>query len=355
MVKKDILVIGFQKFNKNMYPPLYCFVNQLSKYSNLEYYYFRERGWFINLNPLMFIKIIFTSVIDTIGLLFQKRNYQHIITVDQYAYTIACLVFWKKPVVLWSHDIYGYDKRSIDNLFMKIYRRIQRNFLIKNRKVIIQDGDRLNLLANSLNLESAQLNAYFMPIFLDSADTCLTKSAPSVRPILLQCGGLSSERLSDKLLQHYQNNCAFYTLFFHGFITKEILSLIDKSNVLPIISNNIVSGDKVPQIINKCDIGFIGYSQTDLNFYYISRASGQLVEYLRMGKPVIVMSYTNLNDFVKINNLGVGIENIDQLNEAIETIKSNYEFYSYNCLDCFRKNYDGQLFIPKILEWLKDS
>ena len=226
---------------------------------------------------------------------------------------------------------------------------------MKNKKVIIQDSDRLNLLANSLNVESAQLNAYFMPIFLNSVDTCPTQSAPSVKPILLQCGGLSSERLSDKLLQHYQNNCACYTLFFHGFITKEILSSINKSNVLPIISNFIVAGDKVPQIINKCDIGFIGYSQTDLNFYYISRASGQLVEFLRMGKPVIVMSHTNLNDFVELHKIGIGIKDIDQLNEAIGIIKSNYEFYSQNCLDCFRKNYDGQLFIPKILEWLEKS
>lgn len=354
MAKQNILVIGFQNFDKDMYPPLYCFVDLLSKYSNVKYYHFRERGWFIHMNLLKTIRILSISVVDTVGLLFQNGDYKYIIAVDQYAYTIACLIFWKKSIVLWSHDIYGYERCSIDNYFMKIYRKLQRHFLTKYKKVIIQDSDRLNLLANILNLESVQLNPYFMPIFLSRVDTDSNQNI-SIKPILLQCGGLSYERLSDKLLQHYQNNSAHYTLFFHGFITKEIMSLINNSNLLPIISTIIVPGDKLSQIINKCDIGFIGYSQNDLNFYYLSTASGQLVEFLRMGKPVIVMSKTNLNEFVELHNIGIGIEDLDQLNEALEIIKANYASYSHNCLDCFRKNYDGQLYIPKILDWLVDE
>jgi len=354
-MKKNILVIGFQKYDRDMYPPLYCFIDQLSKYMNLEYYHFRERGWFMNLNLLKVIRILLISIIDSIGLLLRKGNYQYIITVDQYAYTIACLVFRGKTVVLWSHDIYGYAKHSIDNSFMRIYWKIQRYFLTKNQKIIIQDADRLNLLKRSLLIEDVQLNAFFMPIFLNSVDIELTQSILSAKPIVLQCGGLSCERLSDKLLHHYQNNYTYYTLFFHGFVTNEIMSLINESEMLPIISNVRLPGDKVSQVIDKCDIGFIGYSQTDLNFYYISRASGQLIEFLRMGKPVIVLSETNMNEFVELHNIGIGIKDIDQLNDAIETIKANYASYSANCLDCFRKYYDGRLYIPKILKWLDDT
>jgi glycosyltransferase involved in cell wall biosynthesis len=355
MTDQNILVIGFQKYDRDMYPPLYCFIDQLSKYTNLKYYHFRERGWFTNLNHLKVIRILLVSIIDTIGLLLRKENYQYIIAVDQYAYTIACLVFRGKTVVLWSHDIYGYAKDSIDNSFMKSYRKIQKYFLTKNQKIIIQDNDRLDLLKRILIVENVQLDVFFMPIFLNSVDIKLTQSMLSAKPIVLQCGGLSCERLSDKLLRHYQNNYTHYTLFFHGFITNDIMSLINESEMLPIISNVRVPGDKVSQVIDKCDIGFIGYSQTDLNFYYISRASGQLVEFLRMGKPVIVLSKTNMNEFVELHTIGVGIKDIDQLNDAIETIKANYAFYSANCLDCFRKYYDGRLYIPKLLKWLDDT
>jgi len=356
MTKQNILVIGFQKYDRDMYPPLYCFIDQLSKYTNLDYYHFRERGWFMNLNLLKIIRILFGSIVDSIGLLLRKENYQYIIAVDQYAYAIACLVFRGKTVVLWSHDIYGYAKHSIDNSFMRSYRKIQKHFLTKNQKIVIQDGDRLDLLKRILLIEDdVQLDVFFMPIFLNNVDIELTRSRLPVKPIVLQCGGLSCERLSDRLLRHYQNNYAHYTLFFHGFVTNEIMSLINESEMLPIISNARVPGDKVSQIIDKCDIGFIGYSQTDLNFYYISRASGQLVEFLRMGKPVIVLSETNMNEFVELHNIGIGIKDIGQLNDAIETIKANYAFYSANCLDCFSKYYDGRLYIPKILKWLDNT
>lgn len=355
MAKQDILIIGFQKYDEDMYPHLYCFIDQLSKHANIKYYHFRERGWFINLNLLKIVRILLISIVDTAGLLFQKGKYQYIIAIDQYAYTVACLIFWEKSVVLWSLDIYDYDLHSFVNYFMKVYLKIQRYFLAKNQKIIIQDRDRLNLLKNILHLENVRLHTYFMPVCLNRVDTCLDESISSVKPILLQCGGLSRERLSDKLLHHYQNNYMYYTLFFHGFITDEIMSLINNSDVWPIISNIRMPGDKVSQIVNKCDIGFIGYSQTDLNFYFISRASGQLVEFLRIGKPVIVMSETNLNEFVELHNIGVGIRHLDQLNEAIEMIMANYAFYSENCLDCFGKNYDGQLYIPKVIKWLEDA
>ncbi|NJR73618.1 MAG: glycosyltransferase family 4 protein [Scytonema sp. CRU_2_7] len=153
----------------------------------------------------------------------------------------------------------------------------------------------------------------------------------------MQSGSIASWRGSDALIQYYQQNFEQFNLFLHGFISDEIQELLGKLEVLPLVSALKVLPDKVPQLIQQCDIGFINYAIEDLNHFYTSNASGQFVEFLRCGKPVIVQGKTNLQQYVEEEKIGVSIIKIDELASAIHKITSNYSEYSSNCIKTFEK------------------
>ena len=78
------------------------------------------------------------------------------------------------------------------------------------------------------------------------------------------------------------------------------------------------------EIISRADIGIIACKQKDLNHYFFSRASGQLVEFSRLGIPVVVLDMEELGEFVDRNKCGLSISNVSQLDCAIQQIVQDY-------------------------------
>lgn len=359
---KKVLLIGFHKYDDNMYPHLRCFIDQLSKHCAIDYFHFRERGYFIeNVIERPFslrsylhacLAIIYT-VIDFLKLRLKPKEYDTVIAIDHYAYAIASLVFRKKKVVFWSHDIISYDSVIYNNFFVRAFMNLCSRALARHRRVIIQDEERLDLLKKSLHLTNRELDVFYMPVSLERTDVTKRELSSTVRPRLMQSGGIGAYRSSDNLLSHYQKDFDFYRLYFHGFIFKEIKEQLAKCYVQPMVSSRAVSPKLIYQLSDYCDIGFVCYEdKDDLNFYLIARASGQLVEFLRVGMPVIVMGKNNLPQFVEEQGIGVSIKDMSEMNYALKTIVQNYSLYSQNCFRCFDLYFDCEKYIPRIVYWL---
>ncbi len=361
-MRKKILVIGFQKKDENMYPHLKVFIDSLSDHCEIKYFFFRERGGFIEPAYTMpwkpgtyrsVMKGALNSIIDTIKLILIRDKYDSIIAIDLYTYAITAKVQNNVKVILWSHDFVGIDHPIYNTFFIRyVYSNSVRN-LIKNNKIIIQDPNRLKALLECLKIPDFAPDVYYMPVFLESLSLMFKSELSSIsRPRILQCGGIGKYRSSDKLLHHYQIHADNYRLLFHGFIFKDLMEEVEKSLIKPIISSKIIDSKSLYQIIDFCDIGFVSYETNDVNHRYLSKASGQMVEFLRMGKPVIVMGKSDLNEFVEAAGIGVGINSINELNHAIEIVKTDYNKYSNNCIQCFNDYFNVNLYIPKFLDWI---
>jgi hypothetical protein len=362
MKYKKILVIGFQKYDANMYPHLKSFLDSLSNYCEMKYFFFRERGeyfqslytmpWRLGTYKTIFIRVL-RSIIDMMKLMQINEKYDAIIAIDAYIYVITAKLRNKEKLILWSHDFVGVDHSTYNTFFTRhIYSNCVRS-IIKNKKIIIQDPKRLKALLESLQIPEFIPDVYYMPVFLENLSLIFKAKLSSLtRPRILQCGGIGKYRSSDKLLSHYQTHSNNYRLLFHGFIFEEIITEAERSPKKPMISSKIIDSKHLYQIIDFCDIGFVSYEVDDINHRYLSRASGQMVEFLRMGKPVIVMSKSDLNEFVETSGIGVGINDINELDHAIAVIKADYDTYSSNCIQCFNKFFNVNLYIPKILDWI---
>lgn len=171
----------------------------------------------------------------------------------------------------------------------------------------------------------------------------------------MQIGGINSFRsASDKLIDDYQLNHAKYDLFLHGYVMDDIKQQILHSEYLPTTSTIELSPDEVYKVVEKGDIGFICYNSENKNFFYTKFASGQIVEFLRCSKPVIVFGHSNMKEFVNDKKIGVGIDNISDLATAIDTIAENYTEYQDASKKYFDEIYNIELYLNGLGEWVYD-
>jgi hypothetical protein len=351
---KNILIIAFHPYDDNMYPHLKVFIDLIGKKVKTKYYFFHERGYSFNnykniINPF-FYYILFKDIFFLRRIL-HINNFDKIIVVDHFAFAVLSFFSLPEKIIFWSHDIISCDNKYYFNPIIKLVIARNKNILKKEALLLIQDENRKNILENALRTNITSDQIFYMPVFLEDISEKRIHKIKSILPILMQCGGCGAYRFTDKLIEQYQNDINYY-LYLHGFIFPELIKQIKKIVKKPFLSKERVSSENVYTIIDKCDIGFVGYTDKDLNFKYISKASGQTIEFLKMAKPVISIGDNDLGKFLEENSAGIEIKSFDMLSSAVNNIVSEYEKYSKNAFKCFQKYFDSSLYVDKLLEWI---
>lgn len=101
-----------------------------------------------------------------------------------------------------------------------------------------------------------------------------------------------------------------------------------------------LSQEEYTRFISAYDIALIWYTKHDDNLYYIGLSSGKLFKHLSLGQPVIVNNMPGLAEEVRKYRLGVVIEDVNELKDAVQTITSNYDSYVKNIKRIYEKKYD---------------
>jgi len=361
---KKILIVGFEKYNDKMYPHTKYFIDFVLKNMSVDYFIFRERLfifqsatkflWPFNVKKfLKFIRAFFYIFFDFIKLKkkLSRKKYDHIIAIDICAYCAAALADKNNVTIFWSHDILN-QYNLYDNIIYKWVSKLCAGLIKKNRRVIIQDNERLKLFCENIDVNLTDCDTFFLPVSLKNLKPADAAIKNLNLPTILQCGAICKSRLSDIILSDYQKNHDLYKLSFHGFIDSEMIRAIKSAAKQPLISTKIVSSEMIYQIIEHCEIGFVGYLQKDLNTYYIKNACGQALEFLKAGVPIIVMGNTNLKELVKDEKIGVAIDNQSEIKDAVKYIKQNYKTLSENCMLCFQKYYNIDNYSAGFISWL---
>lgn len=357
-----LLLIGFQPLADITYPHL----EQTVKYfraQGADYCLFRERGYFLG-EKRGWRKIFRTLAeggltaariaIDSLRLLRMRMQHKYDVTiaVDNFSYIVACRIL--PNVVLWSHDFLTRDEPRSDSLIQRaIFSQVQA-CLMHNHRIIIQDKERLGLFSETYMGEpdSQALEEFLLPVSV-IGNSAITSRKPGEPPVLMQIGGINKWRSnSDLLLENYQAHNDCYTLAFHGYIDADMAGLIANSEIAPSVSDVALAPCDIHKIVRKCDIGFISYGAANKNFYYIGRASGQIAEFTRCGKPIVILGDNNMRQILDKEKFGISIASIDDLPSAVRSIRENYAVYSENASRAFHTAYDLSVHLPRLKSWI---
>jgi hypothetical protein len=349
----DFIIISPFKDDKALYPHLRHLVNLLKETNNVNYVFFRERGLDFakktrrirnrkyDINRYFFFLTIIYDVIK----LFLKFKYKKspVIAVDNLIYVAANIAGFRKTI-LWSHDFIGFDEAASKNIINKFLNGLTEKYLLKNRKIIIQDQERLTIFAKSVGVDKRELNYYLLPVSLKPGNFRPLRKFP---PSIIQIGGINTNRsCSHLILDAYQKRKFDYQLIFHGYIHDSIKYHLENAKESPVISSQIVEPEAFDIFLKDYQIGFLSYNIDNLNFYHIKLASNQLVEFLRVGIPVVSFGNSDMNEFVELNGAGfsIGSENINNFNllleEKIQLIMDDYESFSKNSLELYEKYFN---------------
>ena len=356
-MEKILLISPFPK-NNNLYPHLAEFIDCFSEYFEIEYFYIKERGYWIDelvtkivKNPFQIsnIKSVYSQFKDYLRLIKRRNiNYKFAIAVDNYPYIIGNFAL-KCKIILWNHDFVSYDQAKWRSRIHQYIANKTRKYLNQQKVLIIQDPKRYEIFLKSINLQNPDLSVYYLPISLLPLKKKIIHD--NNLPTIMQIGGISEIRSgSDKLIDYYQNHDNEFELYLHGiYFSTEIIKMLNEVDKIPIISYFSLSYKQIFRIVEKCDIGFIYYVSKDQNFYNISYASGQLAEFLRGGKPIISFDNSSLGKHIEDLKIGKCIKDINELSYAIRDIMNNYVEYSNNCKQIFEKHYNLKTNIEKLI------
>jgi glycosyltransferase involved in cell wall biosynthesis len=356
------LLVGFQPKGRMTYPHL----QQVAQYlfaRGVGYALFRERGYFLG-DPLDRARPLHSALssahafavlgIDILRLVLLRLAGRRdgVIAVDNFSYLVASHLF--PNVVLWSHDFVTDDQPRSRRAIHRFIKAQVGRALRRQCRLVIQDRDRLELFCATYlgDDDVSRVDAFLLPVSLLPVHATPSTGCRTP-PVLMQIGGISASRSrSDELLEHFQAHHASYDLALHGYIEPAIARRISAAAAVPWVSCVALGPGDVYRIVEKCDIGFIAYNSPDQNFFHVARASGQLAEFMRCGKPVIALGPSSLAAMLDAEQAGIGIDDIEQLADAVQRIGDRHADYSRNCRRLFAETYDLAPRLPALVEWL---
>lgn len=340
-MSNKIVIISPFEWREDLYPHLYEFVINLREEAEVDYYYFSERGYWIenlfaNLKSNLFSKkgyrpfLSLSLEIRKLYLVRKKYKDFKIITIDNFIFCLANMIFRPKQIIHWSHDFVSYDNPSSKYLSQKIIKYFTKLYITKANLFLSQSKEREETFYKSIGLNNPQVEVFYLPVCLNKINsTNLAKVAIREKLTFIQIGGINEFRSNSiSIMKSFDYNYHYIT---HGFIDNDFKRELQSGNFDVEVSNKILTTFELyNKIFNETDAGIISYVANNLNFKNIALASGQFAEFMRTLKPVIVIGNNTLTSYVNEKKLGRGIFSVHEIKMAQLDIDQNYDYYVKN-------------------------
>lgn len=365
MTKPRLLILGFEPFSEAMYPHTRAVVESLQKEFQVTYEGTDPRGYPESILPgkcrftlrpgrLMTnarrIAGIYRNrrrLQDHLRQLGREHSFDLLLAIDHSALHNLVQVFGNsKPLVLWSHDVLTPDHHFSNSVFVRRLIRQNASDIKDVKLIIIQSPERAAVLDSVLF--SHRIPKYYLPVsFPDSPQAALVAAANAAKatvsdPVrLMLMGGSLRPRygvipLLDRLLTVPEP----WSLLLQGQHVPYIDDYVAKGNgrirFMPFAPKLEDMRDRLAGI----DIGMIPFIPGSLNDFFVTHACGQLVEYLRLGIPVITLFSPDFARFLNETGCGIPLMTTDDLGAALRRIRNDYSAFSRRARQCFLQHFD---------------
>jgi hypothetical protein len=281
------------------------------------------------------------------------RDADVVIGIDFMAFLCAASAT-RRPVVLWSLDYISDDEARLRRKINRLFLAAVRAGLRRNPHVVIQDEARFDSFARAMRLPRAALRRFCLPVALPAVADAAPRDWPG-RPHVMQIGGVNICRCHSDFLVERVLASGGFDLTFHGRVHDDMRDLLGQAAGRIDVSPAMVEPGQVPAIVARCSVGFIGNRAGHEQFRLLSKACGQLVEFLRCGKPVISMGPNDLGPYLEAKGVGVHVADAAQFDAALARIHADYAGYSRRALRLFQEEYDLAAYAPGLGDFLAET
>jgi len=278
--------------------------------------------------------------------------------------------FTKGNLVYLSLEL-NYEKYSF--YFYKLRAILDRLVYRRSVCVLIQDEDRLKIIGEYAGYEHTQV--FYMPNSISSHNpypqSNLSENTnffqekfsldESKYPyLILQAGLIDDVVFSSELATAFEAIDKGFALIFHAAKQRDwnepymrMLREVNSTNLY--LSLDPLPYEQIDRVFRAATIGLAFYRGVDDNFSKIAKASGKLSGYLKYGKPVLMSDLQSLSQLNEKYQFGIIIKDPTssaEIEQAIDLIVSNYDFYSSNALLCYEREFDFDTQSKSFLEFI---
>ncbi len=169
------------------------------------------------------------------------------------------------------------------------------------------------------------------------------------KKILLYTGGIALYNYTYEIIEKYQETVDDVVLVMHCWGSRtEIEKLVEYASGFAkkvYFSLESLEYEDIDMLYSSCDIGFAMYSDNTLNHKFTGFSSGKMFNFFKACVPVITNNTLLLSGTIGSSGLGVCINNVNELNYAINKILVNEVEMKNNCFlnyykFCFEDNHE---------------
>ncbi len=248
-------------------------------------------------------------------------------------------------------EIYVYPVQFIrsekGNIFNKVVNRIE---YVQNKlkEVIYVKGCRSLVIQDELRKKILRKYGISHPVtWLMPNSYCIDERRCDVphKSGLIYSGGVRAKML--KSFVEHAEDLGDVEITISGWT--HIRGKFNDNPNIRVISQTIPQ-EEYTKFISAYDIALIWYSKYDDNMYNIGLSSGKFFKHMSIGQPVIVNNVPGLAEEVRKYKLGVVINDVKELECAVQTIMSDYDFYVKNIKQVYKKKYDYKKVTKKFFD-----
>ena len=288
----------------------------------------------------------------------RKEKFDFFIGVEKMGMIWACFLskVTGTPFVYYSLELYdeGHPEYAARPDFPAL-RRLEKKAHQRAAATIIQDRPRKEHLFRTNGLNGGK--AIFMPVsvpgpaFEHKKDSFRAKwGIPSELPVVLYLGIMEESRHCLDMARAAQIYGDKFRIVFHGYGNPDLIEKIRSAGGDALtLSTELVPEDRLPDVVGSADIGLAFYRSDCANNLLTAFSSEKVALYCRAGVPFISFDTPSYRELVKNIPCCVLIREISEMPQAIETIMSNYATYRANALEAFRRYYQFETNIERVI------
>ena len=263
------------------------------------------------------------------------------------------------PYVYYSLELYLEDHPNY-----KAFHWQRRSEVVNHQgaaATIIQDKYRWGALRTANGINDRQV--FYLPVGITPRPAC--DENPGVDPVcsftdrkimkLLYLGYLMPNRFLEALAQHAEQFPSSIRVHLHGPTVNRKLEdwARDRAQCLTLkITTDLLQEHDMANFVRGFDIGLALYLTTNVNDRTTAFSSQKIALYLSESKPIITFRSESYEALFAKYVCGVMIDSLDELQQAVEKIMSNYSMYASEAKRAFAEVYNLNNYWTSLVEFL---
>jgi glycosyltransferase involved in cell wall biosynthesis len=229
----------------------------------------------------------------------------------------------------------------------RLRERIERFFIRRAEFVLVQDDRRAAALAAQYRLPRDNVllavNGPMGDPLPERSNFLREKFRISAeRRIVLAVGSLMRETMVDRVVQASDAWPDEYVLVLHGWVPDASLEAWLRQQCTHRPARVYLSTELLPEqrkydVFQSADIGLVLYDPRDTNLRLAAGSAGKLLDFMRVGVPVIGNDIEGMRDLVEGNNVGRVVAGPERIDEMLAEVWARRDELRASCFSAYQR------------------